>query len=495
MPLLVLVCSPRMLRASLLAYTGGAVFYLGLFDWIRLVPGYTALHHALLAVYLGSFFAVFGLCVSLVCRRFGATVALCAAPFAWVALEYARSNMGFLALPWGLLGHSQYQNHLFLQIASICGTFGISFLIVMVNTSIAALVMSIFHRHPHTMAFRHEHISKRTAGLLVVLSASLLLATVGLGHKVLSAKIQGKPLRIALIQGNISLAAKQDPKQAAAIMNTYEALSLEAARNQPDLIVWPENATPRSIAMDGALFTRIKWIAKESDAALLIGSSQSQKFNVKHSDRSRFYNSAFLISPTDDGQSPQRYDKLRLFPFGEYLPHPKTIPWEMIGITAVKPFIAGREFTLFNTNETTFAVTICWENLLPDLVRKFVNKGAKFIINLTNEAWFGEDAAPEQFLSMSVLRAVENGVYIARCANTGISCIIDSCGRVLDRVRDKQGKDVFVRGVLTGEVVPLSSNTLYTRYGDWFPWLCVFASVGVILASALSRKSKHIIPR
>jgi apolipoprotein N-acyltransferase len=123
-------------------------------------------------------------------------------------------------------------------------------------------------------------------------------------------------------------------------------------------------------------------------------------------------------------------------------------------------------------------------------VRQFVKKGARFIVNLTNEAWFGETAAPEQFLSMNVFRAVENGVYVVRCANTGISCIIDPCGRVVDRITDQSGKDIFVRGYMTGEVIPLKADTFYTRYGDWFAWLCIIVTVCFLLASAVKSRSR-----
>jgi apolipoprotein N-acyltransferase len=133
-------------------------------------------------------------------------------------------------------------------------------------------------------------------------------------------------------------------------------------------------------------------------------------------------------------------------------------------------------------------VTICWENLFSDLVRQFVKRGAQFIVNITNEAWFGETAAPYQFLSMSVFRAVENRVYVVRCANTGISCFIDPCGRVVDRVKDENGRDIFVRGIVTGSVIPLESNTIYTRYGDWLVWLSIAFFIFILLLLSFLRK-------
>ena len=118
-------------------------------------------------------------------------------------------------------------------------------------------------------------------------------------------------------------------------------------------------------------------------------------------------------------------------------------------------------------------------------MRQFVNNGAQFIINISNEAWFGKSAAPYQFLSMSVFRAVENRVFVVRCANTGISCFIDPCGRVLDRVKDKNDLDIFVSGVMTKPVVPQESKTVYSRYGDYFAWFCLLGALIFLLKSAL----------
>jgi apolipoprotein N-acyltransferase len=186
-----------------------------------------------------------------------------------------------------------------------------------------------------------------------------------------------------------------------------------------------------------------------------------------------------LLQPNPGRHKNVRYDKIRLFPFGEYLPYKHIIPWSAIGVPDVGGYVPGDQYTVFEQRDWRFSATICWENLFPDQVRQFVRKGAQFIVNITNEAWFGETEAPEQFLSMNVFRAVENGIFLVRCANTGISCIIDPCGRVLDRVKDENGKDVFVRGYVTGEIIPLQSNSLYTRYGDWFAWLCVIVSAGI----------------
>jgi apolipoprotein N-acyltransferase len=143
---------------------------------------------------------------------------------------------------------------------------------------------------------------------------------------------------------------------------------------------------------------------------------------------------------------------------------------------------------VFKGPDYRFGATICWETIFPDLVRQFVKNGAQFMVNLTNEAWFGNTAAPYQFLSISIFRAVENRIFLVRCGNTGVSCFIDPYGRVVDRVKDADGKDIFVRGVLTGTVVPLNSNTIYTRYGDWIVWLSITVTAAFLMVAFFRKK-------
>ena len=171
------------------------------------------------------------------------------------------------------------------------------------------------------------------------------------------------------------------------------------------------------------------------------------------------------------------------------------VPWFLINVPEITGYNSGNEFKVFEINDYRFSTTVCWENLFPHMVRKFVKNGAQFIINITNEAWFGETAAPYQFLSMNVFRAVENRVYVVRCANTGVSCFITPYGIVSDRVKNQVGKDIFVRGALTRSVIPLESNTFYTRYGDWFVWLNIVILIVIILLSLYKNYPRvHIKP-
>jgi len=155
-------------------------------------------------------------------------------------------------------------------------------------------------------------------------------------------------------------------------------------------------------------------------------------------------------------------------------------------------YLPGKEYTVFKTPFSRFGVTICWENIFPDLVREFVRHGAQFMVNVTNEAWFGPVTAPHQFVAMSVFRAVENRVFLVRCGNTGISCVIDPYGRVGNRVTGADGGSIFVQGFMNDSVVPLDSRTVYNQYGDWFAWVCIAVSIVLLVFGALERRASEI---
>jgi len=271
-------------------------------------------------------------------------------------------------------------------------------------------------------------------------------------------------------------------------MQTYAELTREASKDRPDLIIWPESATPGAINRNLGIYARIRHLAEEAGSSLLLGSSQLRKFENNGLKEAKYWNSAFLISTESETFNNQRYDKIRLLPFGEFLPFEGTIPWAYIKVPDVGDYISGMEFTVFELPAFRFGVTICWENIFPGLFRQFVKNGAQFMVNITNEAWFGKTAAPCQFVSMSIFRAAENRIFVVRCANSGISCFIDPYGRIMDRVMDATGQDIFVRGVLSRSVIPLKSKTFYTRYGDWLAWLSIFSSLALLLVAWLKAK-------
>lgn len=253
-PLFVAITGKKPVGGFSLAIVGGIFFFLGVFQWILYIKGYTLFHHSFLAVYLGSYFGFFGLVFCFIARRRGPGWALFAAPFIWVCLEYIRSNFLFLALPWGLLGHTQYRYPPVIQIAAITGTYGISFLIVMVNAAFASLVLP-FARH--WTSFSGMIFSAKPARPLLIITVLSVALTLGYGYVTISQPFIGKPVHISAIQGNIEQVKKFDPRFADKIMHIYTTMTRETAEAQPDLIVWPETATPGSVSRDSTLRTSL----------------------------------------------------------------------------------------------------------------------------------------------------------------------------------------------------------------------------------------------
>jgi apolipoprotein N-acyltransferase len=233
-------------------------------------------------------------------------------------------------------------------------------------------------------------------------------------------------------------------------------------------------------------------LAKDLETHLLIGSSQSPKFGSAEFKMTHNFNTAFLFSP--DGRFKGKYQKIYLLPFGEYLPYENILPWprgfrRLIDETGA--VIPGKDYTLLELDRVPFGALICWENIFSDFFRQFVKRGARFMVNLTNEAWFGDTAAPTQFLAMNVFRATENRVSIVRSANTGISCFIDPYGRIMGKV-EKGGRDVFVEGYLTMGIPLSKGTTFYTRYGDIFVYVTIIIAFSLIVVSLFRLKMSKL---
>jgi len=468
---------------------GGIVFCIGFFRWIFEIPGYTMLHHILLGVYLGPLFGFIGFIASIMMRRWSITAAMVAVPFVWVSLEYLRSNLSFLSLPIGLLGHSQYKNVAMIQIASISGVYGVSFLVVLTNAAIAVILLNLKEGLNNTPDSPSRPLATRGTYMMAGVGVVLIILTLVYGHMVANRPINGLKNKIAVVQANILPAEERTTRRARYIIETYRHLTGVISKEKPALIVWPEPATPWYIDRDAGLSKKIRQIARTSDSALLFGNAGYQKLKAGKRLKNKTRNSAYLI-PRQAGGVTQRYDKIRLFPFGEYLPMKETLPWSSIGVHETAKFESGNEFTVFQIPGLRFGVTICWENLFPDVARQFVTRGAQLLVNITNEARFGKSVGVYHFISSGVFRAVENRVYVVRCANTGVSCFIDPYGRIINRVRDENGQDIFVRGTLSEIVVAMESKTFYTRHGDRFAQLCTIVSVFLIGIAFLRKAGK-----
>jgi apolipoprotein N-acyltransferase len=286
-------------------------------------------------------------------------------------------------------------------------------------------------------------------------------------------------LTASLIQGNIPQEEKWDPRCRDKILERYSELTLKASRENSDLIIWPESATPGYLENKQTIYKILRNLVLETRTPLLLGSASHAKITRGERKIKKLKNGAFLMDP--NGRIVSTYYKIRLLPFAEYLPLEGRFPWPKWIASKQGYFIPGEIFNVFEFFKGRFGVVICWENLFSDHFRKFVKAGSRFMVNLTNEAWFGKTSASKQILSMSVFRAVENRVSLLRVANTGISCLIDPLGRIQKRVMDEHGNDMMVSGSVTVLVPGPLEETFYTKHGDLFAVICTFVVILMII--------------
>jgi apolipoprotein N-acyltransferase len=447
----------------------GLVFFCGTVYWVTnsvhfyghvpLLPA--SLITLLLCVILALFIVPFGGALVHI-RATHSRLLFLAAPALWVTLEYARTHL-FSGFPWALLGYSQYRSLPVIQIADLFGVYGISFLIVLVNIGIA------------------EVLADRKRYFPLLAAAIMTAVVVGYGYYRLNAPESAGSIRIAVVQGNIEQDKKWDPSYQGEVVATYKRLTLKALEQRPDLVVWPETATPFYFGGSG---DNEKWtndlrqFVRIMNTSLLFGSAT---YEVKPARVIDLRNSAFLLDR--DGATSAVYNKMHLVPYGEYIPMKKILFFVEKLVQAIGDFQTGTEYTVMKVrppagNAVALSTVICYEIIFPDLVRRFVNNGATVMTTITNDAWFGRTGAPYQHFSMAVLRAVENHVPIARAANTGISGFIDAKGRILETT------GIFTEAYLTRSLSPSTKKTIYTRYGDIFSWLCLLASIALLALPA-----------
>jgi len=488
-PLMLAILGTTAKKGFFLCFIFSAVLLSGVCRWSFEVSRHTLLQHVLGILILGVPVSAFGWAFALIASRRGVAFALSTAPFLWVSLEYVRSNLSFLSLPWALLSHTQYQALPVIQISSVTGEYGVSFLVLLVNASLSAAILAGLHRLKSVRIPASHRVSQRGAVFIAVTTAALTGLVLLQGKIHLSRPIEGRSLKLSLVQGNIEQNKKWDRRYRNYIVERYEELTRQTFKDQPALVIWPEAATPGPILKDINLITRITGLIREMNTYFLIGSAEYPKFHKAPLRAGQFGNTALFFSP--NGRVLGQYLKIRLVPFAEYVPYQKIIPWPRFivpkGMRAYE--VPGNEITLFDLQGSKFGALICWESIFPGLFRRFVKEGAQFMVNITNEGWFNRPTIYYQYVAMNVFRAVENRVYLVRCANTGVSCIIDPYGRVVDRVKDEEGRDIFVPGVLAGSVIATDLKTIYTRWGDWFPFLSIGCSIACLIFT-ISRKRR-----
>ncbi len=445
----------------------GAVYFGGTLYWLSdVLVTYGGLPRlasvpvtAGLVAYLALFIALFAIISTQLSASIGRN-GLLLTPFVWVASELARTHV-FGGFPWVLLGYSQTEVLPIAQAASLFGVYGVSALVACVNAALAGALMW------------------RDRRARPVLAAAALVATTAVWGQARLARAtlvrEGESLRVGLIQGNVPQDQKWNPDRADEILRRYLRLSRDAAREGARFIIWPESATPFYLEEDPSTAAVIRELARDTSTPLLVGSDQ-----IERGTETRYYNAAFLIGP--DGTTQAVYRKMHLVPFGEYVPLKRLLFFAAPLVESVSDFSPGDRPVLLPVGDRRVSVAICYEIVYPELIRQFVSEGSELLTAITNDAWYGRSSAPFQHFSQASMRAIEQGRYLVRAANTGISGIVDPYGHQMAR------SGMFEPAVIVGDVRLLSGLTVYARIGDLFAYLSVAMTVAALLVGGVTRR-------
>jgi len=476
----------------------GLAFWLTSLYWLLFMPvaGYPILGWVALSGYLALYPAVW---VWLLTGKIGEgdwarrTLWSLVGAAVWVALEMIRAWL-FGGFPWNFLGASQYQMVPLIQIASITGVYGVSFLVVWVSLSLYSAVRMIFRKPSTRLVWQAE--------IFLPLIVVILLFVFNFSQMA-GENPPSSTLRVTLIQPSVPQTLIWDGGENTNRFQQLLQLSESALTIDTDLLIWPESAVPE---FDNATYTAITNLIRTHRVWLILNADDVVPCpNATNEYDNDVFNAAFLFDP--DGNWLKTYHKQKLVIFGEYIPLVRWLPFVKWFTPITGGFEAGNAPVQFAINlwgerprepiielnsgssgasPRQVAITsplICYEDMFPQLARKAVRDDTDFLVNLTNDGWFGQSAEQWQHMAGAVFRAVENGVPLVRCCNNGVTCWIDAHGRVRETFQNNNGS-VYSMGTLTIDL-PLKKHapTFYNRHGDWFGWGCA----GIALL-ALTRK-------
>ncbi|HVZ18007.1 MAG TPA: apolipoprotein N-acyltransferase [Terriglobales bacterium] len=464
-------------RGFLLGLASGVVYYAGSCYWVFEVmhnyggiSGFVAvLIMIAFCLAAGSAEALFAGLLSLVAsRKSWGTKALVAAPFFWVAMEFVY-RLKIWSFPWDLLGTALVNNFALSRIATVTGTFGLSFEIMLVNAAFASAFLGPRRRRSLVLAGTIFLCGILETGRYFEPPPASMLGTARLVQ-------QNLPLDQPWTQQSFETTLAELAK-----LSVVQPNELMPGEPLPDLIVWPESPAP-FFETDARVHQALSFIAEQAHAYVLAGT-----LGVPHGhDSGMIYNSAQVVAPNGDWLG--RYDKIHLVPFGEYVPlkglfdlvHLKRL------VKEVGNFLPGEERIVLPVHSYKLGTFICYESTYPDEVREFAANGATLLVNISNDGWFGDNPAPFQSLRMARMRAIENDRWILRSTNTGITASIDPFGRIVQQAR---------RNVRVAVNVPygvVTRTTFYTRHGDWFAWMCTMVCAIITIGAVFSRKIQPV---
>lgn len=470
-------------------WLAGALFWFGTMWWLAHV---TVVGMVLLCIYLGGYWAAWCWLVGRAHGRFpeattrsNLAIALVAA-VGWVGLDAVR-GWALSGFPWNGLGVSQFENLGVIQIARLGGVELVTWLVVFAN-AIGALTIVRFYREMRRAQKMKPHFDFSVCMALVA-------ASFAWGIQEIWRKPPAEPrkVRVGFVQGNVPQEQKFDPREAHGILERYLNLTAflaggGAGGGCPDIILWPETATGTGIFQDRALTEAVAGMMREAGHSLLMGSIDV--------DGGRFYNGGVLFLPREGGY--RVYRKERLVPFGEFVPLRGWMPWlaNLAGMPGDYTPGDGSDAVLeapSASGPVAMGLLICFEDTLPALARRRAARGARLLVNLTNDGWFRDSPGAWLHVANAVFRCIETGLPMVRCANTGVSCVIEPTGRIPEIPLMDGGRAVGLSGAFGREVAlpDLGGPTVYVRWGHLFP-LCCLALTACYVAYEFVRDRKRL---
>jgi apolipoprotein N-acyltransferase len=462
-------------RALLLGWLWGVVFFYGTCWWLT----YPMIHYAHISAWLAYpllllpiatvalFPALFSLMLSRLVVRFG-LAAIFVAPIIWVSCEWARYAV--TGQQWNALGYSQAFHPLLIQPARWGGVYTISFLLLAVNVAVAFIVI------------RRSALAVIPSFAILILTA---LALAGAFGQVISEPVLGNATStfVIAVQPNVPMEGPDDPPAMEQLLNRHIGLSLQGLRKVPAnvsaarLVIWPESPMNFSYSRDPHLRDVVTRFAQSNHTFVLLNSLEPAPNGGEH-------NSAVMVN--EEGRIVAQYDKIRLMPFGEYVPLPRWLPGASSVRGIVGDFTPGSAYTLMPLGALRAGVFICIESAHPSVARTFAKEGADLLINISNDGYLGPTPVMRQHLSNAIFRAVENDRPLIRVTNTGITAAIGPNGQVSDAT---SGFQTDVRTWFVGQ--RKETRTFYTRHGDTFVYACAVISLGFISATFRTRRRER----
>lgn len=406
-----------------------------------------------MAIYLGVFGALFAWAVyRLSPRRAGLAVWL-AIPATWIAVEWARTWL-LTGFPWHLIAGALIDIPELAMPARWIGPYGLGFLTLLVATLLARTAEGF--------------MDGRAATPFLLVAAIVSGVWFGAGRAgLVSVRLSmedEKKMTVAAIQPDIEQEVRWDPERTLEIFDGVAGQTEEAVSRGADLVVWPESTVPMIYEETPFWRAFVEETTRRTGVDVILGSV------ARTESGDRYTNSAFLVR---DGRTAGRYDKIRLVPFGEYVPLRKALFFAEKLVRAVGDFEFGDDAGPLE-GRVPYGLAICYEVVYPSITAESVRLGAELLVTITNDAWFDVSAAPDQHLAMARMRAIETGRWIVRSGTTGISAIIDPTGALVGQI------PLGERGVLIGEVGIRSELTPYVQGGDWAAWACVIVAMAAL---------------